>query len=261
MIRLALLGATGRMGRRVLDLLENDRRFELVAALAHRDDPAFGAAVGGPERSIVVSDTCDAPFDALLDFSIPAGTMAWLDQCVSRRAAMVIGATGHSEPQLKQISAAAGSIALLKASNFSVGVNLMLKVVADVANRLGDDYDIEIIEHHHAKKIDAPSGTAAALTDAIVESTGRDKSRDLVYGRHGETGMRPKRQIGVHAVRMGETVGHHEVHFSGPGETLTVRHTAHSRDTFARGALEAAAWIHNKPPGRYAMSDVLGITE
>ncbi len=257
MIRLALLGATGRMGTRVLDLLADDDRFQLVAALTTPDDPRLGEQIRVADRSLTVTDACDAPIDVLLDFSVPAGTMSWLDRCQSACTAMVIGPTGHTEDELQRIEAAASSIAILKATNFSVGINLLLSLVGDVANRLGDAYDVEIIEHHHNKKVDAPSGTAVSLLDALIEATGRDRERDPIFGRKGNTETRPKTQIGVHAIRMGDTVGHHEVHFAGPGETISIQHTAHSRDTFARGALEAAAWIDTKPPGRYTMENVL----
>jgi 4-hydroxy-tetrahydrodipicolinate reductase len=255
--RLAVLGATGRMGARVLSLVEGDDRFEVVAALTNRDDPRFGAELRVGDRTITALDGCDGEIDVLIDFSVPVGTMSWLDRCRSAKTAMVIGPTGFSQDQLDEIAAAAKDTAILKASNFSLGVNLMTGLVADVARRLGDAYDIEIVEHHHNRKVDAPSGTAVTLTESIVEATGRDLAKDVVYGRSGETGARPARQIGVHAVRMGEIVGHHEVHFSGPGETVTIRHTAHSRDVFARGAIEAAAWVCGRPAGLYSMADLL----
>jgi 4-hydroxy-tetrahydrodipicolinate reductase len=258
MIKLALLGATGRMGQRVISLLNTDERYHLTAAMTNRADPAFGGQITCRGETIDVGDELNADCDVLIDFSIAAGTMTHLDVCRSRGVAMVIGATGHSEDELSQIKTASGDIPILKATNFSVGVNLLLSIVGSVAKRLGDAYDIEIIEHHHNRKIDAPSGTAVSLLNEIVRSTDRDAQSDVVYGRSGETGVRPRRQIGVHAVRMGEIVGHHEICFSGPGETISLRHTAHSRDTFARGALEAAAWLNGRSPGLYSMGDVLG---
>ncbi len=259
MIRLALLGATGRMGGHVLELLGEDGRFELVAALTGPDDPRCGEAVRCGGREVVVRDSCDEAFDVLVDFSLPAGTMRWVEACVERSAAMVIGATGHSAEELARIERCAETIPILKAGNFSVGVNLLLGLVAEAAKKLGPDYDIEIVEHHHNKKIDAPSGTADALLRAIVDATGGDVARDAVYGRHGHTGVRPAGQIGVHAVRMGAIVGHHEVHFSGASESICIRHTAHSRGAFARGAVEAAAWVRGRPAGMYGMREVLGL--
>ena len=257
MIKLALLGATGRMGTRVLHLLADDKRFQLVAALTSSSDPRFGEQIPIADRALTVADTCDAPFDVLLDFSVPAGTMTWLEQCQSAGAAMVIGPTGHTNDELQRIKAAASSIAILKANNFSVGINLLLSLVGEVAKRLGNAYDIEIIEHHHNKKVDAPSGTALTLLEALLEATGRNQSEHVIHGREGQTGAKPDRQIGVHAVRSGDVVGRHEIIFGGIGESITITHEAHSRDTFAKGALEAAAWIHDKPPGLYTMKDVL----
>lgn len=268
MIKLALLGATGRMGASVLSLLPDEPRFELTAALTTSDDPRFGQVMGAPPllgvgdggvagASVRATDTTNAPFDVLIDFSAPAGTMHWLDQCLTRKAAMVIGATGHSKDQLDHIAAAARTIPILKATNFSLGVNLLLSMVADAARRLGDAYDIEIIEHHHNQKVDAPSGTALSLLDEIVRATNRNPDTDVVFGRSGRTGVRPQRQIGVHAVRMGGAIGHHEVHFASSGETLTLQHTAHARDAFAQGALQAAAWLPSQPPALYSMRDLL----
>jgi 4-hydroxy-tetrahydrodipicolinate reductase len=128
-----------------------------------------------------------------------------------------------------------------------------------VASILGDDYDIEIVESHHRFKADAPSGTALSLRDSIVKATGRDADKDVIYGRKGDTGRRPPRQIGMHALRVGDTVGEHEVHFGTLGETVRISHSAHTRDTFARGALRAAVWLAGKPAGRYDMMDVLGL--
>ena len=257
MIKLALLGAAGRMGRRTLALLPEDNRFELVAALTQPDDPQLGRDVPvGPNTVPLVAAT-DAAFDVLLDFSIPEGTMQWLEHCERTGSAMVIGPTGYSDSQTTRIRATAACIPILQAANFSIGINLLLETVGQVAQRLGNAYDIEIVEQHHNEKADAPSGTALALADAIVEATGRDRERDIVLGRAGRTGGRPARQIGIHALRMGSLVGRHEIHYSGPDETMTLSHTAHSRDVFVRGALQAAAWIHGKPPGMYRMRDVL----
>jgi len=195
----------------------------------------------------------------LIDFSSPAGTAHWLEHCITYRRAIIIGTTGHTPEQLARIEAATSSIPVLKASNMSVGVNLLFKLAAQVAAVLGDDYDVEIVEAHHRFKADAPSGTAITLRDAIIQATGRDPDEDVVYGRHGNTGQRPQRQIGVHALRLGDTVGEHEIHFGNLGETITLKHSAHTRDTFVQGALRAAAWLAGKPAGRYDMHDVLGI--
>lgn len=265
MIRIAVAGAAGRMGGRILALANTDARFESVAALEATGSPFVGLDAG--ERAghgrlgLPIQDRTETEFDVLIDFSLPAGTVHWLDFCLAKRRPMVIGTTGHSADQLRAIQAAASEIAIVKASNMSVGINLLLGVAAQVAKALGDDYDIEIVESHHRFKADAPSGTALALVDAIVRATGRDPEGDVVYGRHGASGQRPPRQIGVHALRVGDTVGEHEVHFGNLGETITLKHSAHTRDTFAAGALRAAQWIVGREPGLYSMLDVLSLGE
>jgi len=259
MIRLAVAGAAGRMGRCVLELAAHDTRFEVAAGIdrsAQRTLPAC---------------------DVLIDFTSAAGTMEWLKTCESRRLPMVIGATGHDDAQLARIAQASHNIPIVKAANFSVGIQAVLNVLRKIASELGDEYDVEVVEPHHRHKIDAPSGTAKAMVEQILAARtirtrsasdgpcmdplagARDSdSASVIYGRQGKVGERPKGEIGVHAVRMGEVLGQHEIHFSGPGETITVRHTAHSRETFAAGALQAAAWIIGKPPGMYSMRNVLG---
>lgn len=261
MTRIALAGAAGRMGKCIVRLIREGAAFELVAALERADSPAVGADCGevaGIGRcNLPIQPRTAADFDVLLDFSTPAGTMQWLDFCASRDRPIVVCPTGHDDAQLARIRAVAARIAVLQSPNTSLGVNLMLRLVAEVAARLGDDSDIEIVEVHHRFKRDAPSGTAMALLRAIAEATGRDAATDAVFGRYGRTGERPRRQIGVHAVRAGDTVGEHEVRFGVLGETLSIRHVAQTRDTFARGALRAAAWLVGKPPGLYSMQDVL----
>ena len=258
MIRLAVAGAAGRMGRCVLELAARDPRFEITAAL-------------------VAGEKLRADCDVVIDFTDSAGTMQWLEACGTRRVPMVIGATGHDEAQLARIAQVARSIPIVKAANFSVGMQTVLNVLGGIAKELGDEYDVEIVETHHRHKIDAPSGTAKAMVEQIVaarpfrtrsasDGPGADPlagargsdSTPVVFGRWGKVGERPKGEIGVHSIRMGEIVGQHEIHFSGPGETITIRHTAHSRETFAAGALRAAAWIIGKPPGLYSMRNVLG---
>lgn len=221
------------------------------------DDAGEHAGLG--RTHLPIQDRTESDFDVLIDFSSPAGTAHWLDYCLARRRPIVIGTTGHTPDQLALIDAAASEIPVLKTANMSVGVNLLFKLAAQVAAALGDDYDVEIVESHHRFKADAPSGTAIALRDAIVQATGRDPEADVIYGRHGQTGQRPPRQIGMHALRLGDTVGEHEIHFGNLGETLILKHSAHTRDTFAQGALRAAAWLADKPAGRYDMHNVLGI--
>jgi len=253
------------MGQRIIALANQDDRFEIAAALEAAGHPALGrdagevAGVGTLETPIRPhADAGEgAEFDVLIDFSLPAGTMASLDLCLKTKRPMVIGTTGHADEELARIRTAAETIPVLKAPNMAIGVNVLFRLAGQVAAALGDEYDTEIIESHHRFKADAPSGTAMELLNQVCQATGRDPNADAVYGRQGQTGQRPPRQIGMHALRVGDTVGEHEVHFGCLGETLVLRHVAHTRDTFARGALRAAAWVVGKPPGFYTMQDVL----
>jgi 4-hydroxy-tetrahydrodipicolinate reductase len=238
-IKIAIGGSRGRMGQRLQALAAGDPRFQVTA------------------RFDVDEAVVDGPFDVVVEFSLPAGTQRFVDLALEHEAALVSGTTGLNEAQLQRLSGAAARIALLRADNFSVGINLLLQVLPDLARRLPAGYDIEIIETHHTQKVDAPSGTARALLEALCAATGRTLRDDVVFGREGRTGPKPPRQIGVHAVRSGQVVGRHEIVLAGPEETLTIQHDASSRDAFARGALEAAAWIRGREPGMYAMRDVL----
>ena len=257
--RLMIVGAAGRMGRRLVALAGEESAFELAAALEHQEHPLLGRDSGelagvGP-NGIAVRDHWDGDFDVLIDFSLPAGTMQWLGFCRQRKRALVTGVTGFTREHLEALEKAAGHIPVLKAPNMSLGVNLMLRLVGEAAGVLGD-YDVEIVEAHHRLKRDAPSGTAAALADAVCQ--GREAHQaEVTYGRHGTELDRPVGQIGMHSLRGGDNIGEHEVLFCGPGETLAIHHQAQSRDTFARGALRAAAWLKNQPAGLYAMQDVL----
>jgi 4-hydroxy-tetrahydrodipicolinate reductase len=171
---------------------------------------------------------------------------------------MVVGTTGLQDQDHAAIDRAAAGIAILQAPNMSLGVNLLFKIAGEVAKKLGDDYDIEIVEGHHRFKKDAPSGTAMGLADAILKSTG--KSRDaLVYDRHGDEAVRKRGDIGMHALRIGDEVGRHTAYFAALGERLELTHVATNRDTFVHGALRAAKWLAGQKPGRYAIADVLGL--
>jgi len=257
MIRLAIAGVKGRTGECVLRMALTDSRFEVVAALGPSDCPSIGTTIHAGDHQLVVADKLDLPCDVLVDFTVAAGTMAWLDVCLAKGISLVTGVTGHDEGQLADIHAASSRIPVVAASNFSIGIHAITGALRRLAAELGDGYDVEIVETHHRNKVDAPSGTALHLADAVADATGRTRDQ-MVFGRHGMVGARPRGQIGVHAVRMGAIVGRHEIHFSGPGETVTLVHEAHSRDTFAAGALRAAAWVFGRPPGLYAMRDVSG---
>ncbi len=263
MIRLAVAGARGRMGRAVIDAAGEHARVEVVAALVAPQACVAGSnVVRIGERELSVSQRLTAECDVLVEFAGADGSMTWLETCRARKLPLVMGSTGHTDEQLSSIRTAAEHVAIVKSANFSLGIHTLLECVARMRKVLGLDYDVEIVETHHRNKTDAPSGTALTILDAIhaVDAASpAQNERDVIFGRKGRSEERPRGQIGVHAVRMGEVVGQHEIHFSGPGEILTVRHAALSRLAFAQGALRAAEWIVGKEPGLYSMSDVLGM--
>lgn len=262
MTKIAITGAAGRMGRRIAAIAIESEQFDIVAALEASGHEAIGRDVGELAGvgtfGVEVSETLDAAPDVLVDFSLPEGTMKWIQVCRESRIAMVIGTTGLTESQLAETAVTGSRIPIVRGVNMSVGVNVLLKIVGKVAKALGEDYDVEISETHHRFKKDAPSGTAIALAGAICDATGKALTETLVHGRSGQ-GLRGKGEIGMHALRVGDTVGEHSVHFGNLGETITISHTAHTRDTFARGALRAAQWVAGKKPGLYSMGDVLGL--
>jgi 4-hydroxy-tetrahydrodipicolinate reductase len=261
-IKLAITGACGRMGTRLVALATADKAFDLVAAIDKPDcaqlarDAGEIAGVGSIGLPITI-DLQPKP-QVLIDFTAPAAMRHWLKTCHDRGIAMVIGTTGLKEKDHAAIDVAAAHIPILQAPNMSVGVNVLLKLVADLAQRLGDDYDIEIVETHHRFKADAPSGTAAALGDAILKATGKTR-KSLVHGRHGDDAKRQSGQIGIHSLRLGDEVGTHAISFAALGERVELRHVATTRDTFVMGALRAAKWLKGQKPGRYTIADMLGL--
>jgi 4-hydroxy-tetrahydrodipicolinate reductase len=257
MVRLAVAGALGRTGRRVTELALADGRFEVVAALTSPDCAQNGEAIRIVDRYVKVTDALSVPCDVLVDFTLPEGTMTWLEHCRRQGIAMVSGVTGLNEIQLERLKAASREIPVLHATNFSFGIVILQHVLGQLARQLGEEYDVEIVETHHRHKVDAPSGTALTLAGEIAAARGRDPGKVVVSGRTGHVGGRPVAEIGIHAVRMGDIVGSHEVHFSGPGESVVVSHHAHSRNAFASGALRAATWLVKQPPGYYKLSSLL----
>ena len=197
--------------------------------------------------------------DVWIDFTVPAATVAYADAAVAAGAALVIGTTGLGPEQRADIDRAAKRVPIVLAANYSIGVNVMLKLVADAAQTLGSAYDLEIVEMHHRATRDAPSGTALRLAEALAEATGRDLATDARYDRHGDVGPRPPSQIGIQTLRGGDVVGDHTVHFLGASDRLEITHRASSRDTFAQGAVRAALWLAGRPAGLYDMSAVLGL--
>ena len=262
MTKIAITGAAGRMGRRIAALAIEGEKHDVVSAMEWSGNEAIGRDVGELAGvgafGLDLSETLVDEPDVLIDFTVPESTMHWLEVCRDRGISMVIGTTGLTESQLAEVADTAATIPIMHAANMSVGVTVLLKVVADVAKALGADYDIEVAETHHRFKQDAPSGTAIALARSICEATGRSYGEAAVLGRGGKC-PRKAGEIGMHALRVGDTVGEHTVHFGNLGETVTVGHCAHTRDTFVRGALRAAQWLVGKPPGLYDMRDVLGL--
>jgi len=253
-ITLAICGALGRMGARISDLAQQSPETFTIAAAIDR--------VTSNDSEMARSVVSDLPpgVNVLIDFSAPAATRAMITSCVKHKTAMVIGTTGLTASDHVIIDEAAKTIPILQATNTSLGVNVLLAIVAQTAQQLGSAYDIEIVEAHHNQKKDSPSGTALSLAEAICQATGRNIDQALVHGRHGADTMRRAGTIGMHAVRMGDVVGEHTVYFATSGERIEVKHTATNRDTFARGALRAAEYIAGKAPGRYTMRDVLGLS-
>lgn len=261
--KLAVIGAAGRMGKRIMSLAVEDEHFEIVAAIEKKDHPDIGkdaglVAAAGP-IDIKIDTIYPGDADVVIDFSQPKTTDKTIEYCLENQAALVLGTTGLEPEQIKRIETASEKIPVIYGTNMSVGMNVLFSLVGKVASMLGDDYDIEIIEQHHRFKKDAPSGSALTLAENICKSTDRNFPDSVVYGRSGKDALRQKGNIGMHAIRAGDITGIHSVIFSTLGETVALNHTAHSRDGFARGALRAAQWLTGKKPGLYSMPDVLGL--
>ena len=261
--KLVVIGAAGRMGRRILSLAIGAGQFDIIAAIEKKDHPDIGKDVGllsaaGPVN-VKLGNFWPSNADVAIDFSQPASTDKTIDYCLKNDIALVLGTTGLSVEQREKINAASAQIPVLYGTNMSVGMNVLFSLVGKAAQMLGDDYDIEIIEQHHRFKKDAPSGSALTLAENICKATGKDYPHCLTHGRSGKDALRQDGTIGMHAVRAGDITGIHSVNFSCLGETVTLNHTAHSRDGFARGALRAAQWLIAREPNLYSMADVLGL--
>lgn len=251
----AVCGATGRVGRRLVALIAESPDLQLVAAIASPGSTHLGQDAGG------VPLTADLPLSAspacVIDFSSPAGTLALLPTCVGRRIPVVVATTGFEPHERAEVLAAAHHTAVLLSPNTSLVVNLLFKLTALTGRTLaGKGFDVEIIERHHRLKKDSPSGTAAHFAKLVQAEMGQT---DIVHGRQGVLGERPATEIGVHAVRAGDNVGEHTILFSAVGESLELVHKGTSRDSYANGALAAARWLAGKPAGSYTMADVLGL--
>ena len=257
MIRVAVNGAGGRMGKTLVEAIRETEGLTLTAAFEHPDSPAVGTEVDGVPIGSDVAADADA-FDILIDFTEPDATLAALPACEAHGRGLVIGTTGFDAAGLARIRAAARNVPILMAPNMSVGVNVAFRLIEMAARALGDDVDVEVVEAHHRHKIDAPSGTAVRMGEILAETLGRDIGADAVYGRVGFTGARETRSIGFHSLRGGDIVGEHTVVFAGAGERIEITHRAQSRRNFAMGALRAVRFVAGRERGLFDMGDVLG---
>ncbi len=266
MLKIAVTGATGRMGNRIITLSQDIEELKLSGALERKGDDNIGKDIGeviglGKTGVIITDDihTVSKDADVIIDFSSPSATIDNLKAISDKPVPFVIGTTGFSKDEIEYIGLYAQKTQTVFAPNMSVGVNLLLKVLADIAKVTGDDYDVEIVESHHRLKKDAPSGTAMKMAQVLAAALNRNLDDDAIYSRHGLIGERTQKEIGIQTVRAGDIVGEHTVLFGGLGERIEITHKASSRDTFARGALRASLWIRKQTPGLYDMQDVLGL--
>jgi 4-hydroxy-tetrahydrodipicolinate reductase len=244
MLDLAIHGAAGRMGQRLVALAQDDTDLTVTAAV---------------DASLPEGDQLDGRYDAVIDFTVPAGMRQALQHCLDTESPLVIGTTGLTEDDQRDIDAAAKTIPIMQATNFSQVVNVLNHLAVQAVKLLGDDYDLEILEAHHRYKLDAPSGTALTLARVVAEAAGRDFDEHVKLARHGDHVPRQKEDITVQTLRIGDHPGEHTLYLAAPGERLELKHVSTSRDSYAAGALRAAKWLSGKPAGRYDMIDVMGL--
>lgn len=267
MTRVAITGAAGRMGRMLIETVYNTDGLELGAAFERADSTCVGvdagemAGVGRLQVPITTLADSNYDYETLVDFSVPAATLALLPEAVAHNTHLVIGTTGFDEAGLTAIRTASESIPIMHAPNMSVGVNLCFKLIELAAGVLGDEVDIEIIEAHHRDKVDAPSGTALRMGEIVASTLGRKMADDAVYGREGITGARDRRTIGFETIRAGDLVGEHTVMYAGVGERIEITHRASSRANFAQGAMRAVKYLGGRERGLFDMQDVLGLSD
>lgn len=265
-MRLTVVGAAGRMGRTLIRAVADTPGVELAGAIEQAGNPHLGddagTLAGLGEAGIAVTDDPLSAFvksDGVLDFTVPAATVAFAELTAQARIVHVIGTTGLSEADEARIEATARHAAVVKAGNMSLGVNLLAALVRQAAQALDPDFDIEVVEMHHRHKVDAPSGTALMLGRAAAEGRGIDLDTHAIMSREGHTGERPRGAIGFATLRGGSVVGEHSVVLAGEGERITLSHAAGDRSLFARGGVRAALWGRDRKPGLYSMADVLGL--
>jgi len=264
MITVGIAGAAGRMGRALVRAVAERPDLRLARAWERDGHPAAGQDAGTlagiDPLGVVLSVRPDpAGCQAIIDFTAPAATAALVPRAAEAGSALVVGTTGLAPAQIEVLRTASARVPVIYATNFSVGVNLLWQLARLTAAALGESFDAEIIEAHHNQKQDAPSGTAVTLYEEICRGRGLDPAVAARHGRQGQVGPRTRGEVGMHAVRGGDIVGDHTVLFAGPGERLELKHQAHTRDTFAKGAARAAAWLAGRPAGWYRMADVLGL--
>jgi 4-hydroxy-tetrahydrodipicolinate reductase len=263
-LKIGVFGACGRMGRRIVEIASGNPDFEVTAGIEYPGHPALGQSLGtlfgiADVDAVLVGDVHKVinDIDCIIAFATPEATLGCVQDAHAHRKPLVIGTTGFTPGQIAEIKRLSQHVPCLLSGNMSIGVNILLGVARQVAQLLGDDFDIEITEAHHSQKRDAPSGTALMLGEAIAEVTGRSFANSVVYGRKGNVGPRPKGEIGIHAIRGGDIVGDHTILFAGQGERIEISHRAHNRDNFTRGALLAAKFIVRQSAGFYTMQDAL----
>jgi 4-hydroxy-tetrahydrodipicolinate reductase len=266
MLNVAVLGASGRMGRTLVPLIASAPDLRLTGALAAAGDAAIGhdagVLAGAAPLAVAITDDLERALEGAsvaIDFTLPAPSLEHARRCRERSVPLVIGTTGHDDAARAELARIAGSIAIVLAPNMSLGVNLLFKLAELAARALDAGYDAEIFEAHHRHKVDAPSGTALGLGQAVARGRGTTLEQSALPPRQGATGPRPAGGIGFAVVRGGDIVGDHRVIFAGPGERVELAHHAEDRSGFARGALVAARWVVGRPPGLYSMLDVLGL--
>ncbi len=267
MIRVAVTGAAGRMGRTLVQAFTEGEGVGVTAAIEMPGNSFVGSDAGElaglGKLGVTIVDSLDTvvnDFDVLVDFTAPVATLSNAEFCAANGKRLVAGTTGLTEAQKQTLARSAQSAAIMFAPNMSVGVNLSLKLLEMAASVLGDDVDIEIVEGHHRHKVDAPSGTALRMGEVIADTLGRDLNECAVYGREGQTGARDRKTIGFATVRAGDIVGDHTVMFAGEGEILEITHKASSRMNFAKGAVRASKWVVEQNTGLFDMQDVLGFS-
>ncbi len=266
MVKIAVAGAAGRMGGRIIHMIVQNPETELSGAFEHPDHESVGqdagSVAGVGDLGVTIHGSMDeavAQADVLIDFTLPESTLSNALRASEKGISLVIGTTGINEEGINKVRSYAEKVPCVMAPNMSVGVNVMFKIAGEMARILGGDFDMEILEAHHRLKKDAPSGTAMRLGEILARAVGRDLEKVGVFGRKGMIGERTDEEIGIQTWRAGDIAGEHTVMFGGIGERLELVHKAHNRDNFARGAVRAALWIMGKPAGLYDMQDVLGL--